>query len=208
MTRSFMLAVSGFALLSAACSPSNDVVMDDDDTDLETADSRADDSLAMNSGTASGDPLAGEQPGDTMGGADSMDSLRNELVADEPMNDDAAADAMTDGNMANFGLDYAGLWGTEAQCTEGRTYAFSASTITTPDGDVCEVLDLEEGAGQVEMTGLCETENGAERDERTWTLARQDDGSLSVMSTAEVTVARCSSFEDESSTTAGTDETE
>ena len=177
MTRSFMLAVSGFALLSAACSPDNDADLYETDTDGDTA-------------VLTDDTVTGNDTGNT-----SMDSLRDDLVDDsETMNDDALADEVTDGDMANFGLDYAGLWGTQAQCEEGRTYAFSASTITTPDGQVCSVTGLEEGAGQVELTGECTGEDGV-TSEHTYLLAMLDDGSLMISDTTEVMVARCSSFE-------------
>lgn len=177
MTRSFMLAVSGFALVSAACTPADDADLDDD---MDVAEAEMDN-------------------GSVPDGAQSMESLRDDILEDDAMdtaNEDAMADEMTDGEMANFGMDYAGLWGTEAQCAEGRAWAFSASSITTPEGEVCSVETLNEGAGQVELTATCTSEDGTETGQRMMTLALQDNGSLSVMDTAEVTVQRCGSFED------------
>ncbi|MEN0651504.1 MULTISPECIES: hypothetical protein [Hyphobacterium] len=200
MTRSFMLAVSGFALVSAACSPGDDVTMDETDTDETTlAQDVRDESI----------PETENREVTSPGGAQSMDSLREELDSGTVYNEGAvedelmqagtpAGDAASGSEQANFGLDYAGVWGSEAQCASAQTWAISASSVTTPEGEVCTLTNIEEGAGQIEVTGDCRSADNTSTGQRTMTLALQDDGSLSIMDTTEVTVERCTSFEDPS----------
>ncbi|MCF8878385.1 hypothetical protein L5876_00975 [Hyphobacterium sp. SN044] len=197
MTRSFMLAVSGFALVSAACSPGDDVAMDETDTDETTlAQDVRDESI----------PETENREVTSPGGAQSMDSLRDELEGDEVFNEGAVEEELMESDTpvgddiygsdrANFGLDYAGVWGTEAQCANAQTWAISASSVTTPEGEVCSITNIEEGAGQIEVTGDCRSADNASTGERTMTLALQDDGSLSIMDTTDVSVQRCTSFE-------------
>lgn len=188
MTRSFMLAVSGLALLNAACSP--------DEDEIVVAETEAGETV-----------LAEDEDRDAVPeGAQPMDALREDLQEDDnpPLNEEAVedalmengtADTMPDGEIANFGMDYAGLWGSEAQCANGQAWAFSASSISTPEGEVCSVTNLEQGAGQVMITGECMAADGSSSGERTFTLALQDDQSLNIVDTTEVNVQRCTSFE-------------
>ena len=210
MTRSFMLAVSGFALVSAACTPSDDAAMDEAETDgmstaqemdsgatspMDGADMDADQPASMDTDTTTAGP----------GGADSMDALRQDLLND--MESDAAeAGAMDNEMSANFGMDYAGLWGTDDQCTRGLGWAFSASSVTTPDGEVCAVNGLEEGEGEVMLTTSCTLQDGTSED-RDYTLALQDDGSLSVVGgETDATVDRCMPMTDETEDETETEE--
>lgn len=200
MTRSFMLAVSGFALVSAACTPSDDVAMDDtDDEEVMLAEDDGDATSPMD------DPdMDATEPGmmDTdadaagPGGASNMDALRQDLLNDME-NDAATADDMPMGDTADFGMDYAGLWGTEAQCSQGLGWAFSASTITTPDGEVCSLTELNENADDVMLTASCTLEDGT-IEEREYTLTLDGNGAMSVMTgETDETVTRCVSMEEE-----------
>lgn len=208
MTRSFMLAVSGFALVSAACSPGDDIAMDETDADEATlAQSIEDES----------NPDTENREVTSPGGAQSMDSLREELEGDTVFNEGAVEDELMEGgtptgddiygsDRANFGLDYAGVWGSEAQCASAQTWAISASSITTPEGEVCSLTDIEEGAGQIEVTGDCRSADNTSNGQRTITLALQDNGSLSIMDTTDVSVQRCTSFEAPMETETETDD--
>lgn len=208
MTRSFMLAVSGFALVSAACTPGDDVAMNETDTD-ETmlAQGIEDDS----------NPETENREVTSPGGAQSMDSLRDELEGDTVYNEGAVEEELMEGetamgddiygsDRANFGLDYAGVWGTEAQCANAQTWAISASSVTTPEGEVCSITNIEEGAGQIEVTGNCHSADNTSTGERTMMLALQDDGSMSIMDTTDVSVQRCTSFEQPAETEMETEE--
>ncbi|MBI1233732.1 MAG: hypothetical protein GC208_04445 [Alphaproteobacteria bacterium] len=208
MTRSFMLAVSGFALVSAACSPGDDAAMDETETD--------DTALAQEVRDES-NPETENREVTSPGGAQSMDSLRDELEGDAVYNEGAVEEELMEGEPAmgddmsgvehaNFGLDYAGVWGTEAQCANARTWAISASSVTTPEGEVCSITNIEEGADQIEVTGNCRSADNTSTGERTMTLALQDGGSLSIMDTTDVSVQRCTSFEQPAETGTETEE--
>lgn len=196
MTRSFMLAVSGFALISAACSPADETAMDDVDGDETIVTENAD-------GTVGEPGMTDTDAGP--GGTSNLDAMRQDLIEDME-NDAAAADDMADGVYADFGMDYAGLWGSEDQCARGLAWAFSASTITTPEGEVCSLTGLEEGETNVILDTSCTLEDGSTED-RQYTLALQDDGTMLVSGAADANVTRCVVVEDDLDTE-GEDEAE
>lgn len=206
MSRSFLMAVSGFAIL-AACSPQDDVGEVNDDefpAENEQAGLLADDEN-LDSGTASTDGYLdaetdvssdlGDYDSDTLAG-DLDDGMTDDGDGSLIGNPDADADEMADSRMSDFNTDFAGMWGTSEQCSSsGSTWAISESLISTPSNTVCTVTNIEEGAGQAEITATCsgETADGEPMadSEQTFMLAAQDDGTITINHRTEETVERC-----------------
>lgn len=206
MSRSFLMAVSAFAIL-AACSPREDVVVVDEDDDIaaETDSGLLADDENLDSSTASVDGYLdaetevssdlGDYESDML--ADSLDDgMTDDGEGSLTGNPDAAADEMADSHMSDFNTDFAGIWGTSAQCSDsGSTWAISETLISTPGDVVCTVTNIDEGAGQAEITATCsgETADGETMadSEQTFMLAAQDDGRITINHRTEETVERC-----------------
>ncbi|MEE2566034.1 hypothetical protein [Hyphobacterium marinum] len=211
MSRSFLLAVSGFALLAACADPDDSAMRDSDEAVLDQSSvGLLEDNETLDDGSAETDvtddldsyqndmPGSDGELGDPMADSDAMtdDAMTDddgEPIIDNP---DAEADVMADSRMSDFNTDFAGMWGTEQQCGgSGSTWAISESLISTPSNVVCTVTGIEEGAGQAVVTATCsgETADGEimEDSEQTFTLAAQDDGTITVNHRTEETVERC-----------------
>tara|TARA_R110002096_G_scaffold77919_2_gene183781 strand:+ start:482 stop:1102 length:621 start_codon:yes stop_codon:yes gene_type:complete len=205
MSRSFLIAVSGFALL-AACTDNDDVdARTQDDAALERSDNLLDDDEALQNDAADVDGyLDAETPV-----TDDLDSYQTDIPgSDETLSDDmtgddgslldneaAEDDVMADSRMSDFNTDFAGSWGSEQQCSSGSTWAISESLISTPTNIVCTVSSIDEGAGQAEVTAICTGEDAdgemMEESEQTFSLAAQDDGTITINHRAEETLQRC-----------------
>lgn len=202
MSRSFLLAVSGFALLAACADPDDTDARYGDEADLDNSTvGLLDDDENLDDGSADVDGYLDAETDVT----DDLDSYQTDIpgsendLGDDDMivdNPDAEADVMADSRISDFNTDFAGMWGTEQQCGgSGSTWAISETLISTPSNVVCSVTDIEEGAGQAVVTATCsgETLDGEmmEDSEQTFTLAAQDDGTITINHRTEDTVERC-----------------
>ena len=96
-------------------------------------------------------------------------------------------------------FEYEGSWATSPALCRGKSWSFSAKTVTVEGETRCAIDDAEPRTdSEVKLSVVCSPANGGIRTEERWSLVRRDDDSMIVARTAgnsipkSVTLRRCS----------------